>query len=102
MPNEKHIYFKNKGVEDFLTNVAIAWKAKYPQLAKLYKEVLEEDKRGLVNASGMSKEGNVMFSGSVPADVFVLITRKYPHFFRNPQNLRKFQEIFCGGYNLRS
>lgn len=98
MPNETHIHFKRKGVEDYLKKIALAWRAKFPQRAKAYEEVLKDDKKGMVNPSGMSKCGNLRFTGAVPVDVFHVIIRKYPYFFRDPKNVRTFQEIFLGKY----
>jgi hypothetical protein len=90
---------KNKGVRDFLENVALAWRAKYPQRARLYLETLKRDKKALVGPSGMSRTGILQFKGAIPADVFTVVERKYPYFFRDHRNMRIFQEIFMGSFS---
>lgn len=99
MPHEANIHLKGKGVRDFLENVAIAWRAKYPQRANAYLEVLKKDRNGQVNPTGMSNDGNLQFKGAIPADVFHVIVKKYPYFFRSHKNMRIFQEIFMGAYS---
>lgn len=96
MPNEKHVYFKNKGLRDFLENVCLAWRAKFPAKAKAYDRQLLETKRALLNPSGMSKNGDLMYTSMIPTDIFYLLERKYPRFFRDPKNIKAFQDIFMG------
>jgi len=96
MAHETHVQIKNKGVRDFLENVSLAWKAKYPGRAALYLETLKRDHKAMVGPTGMSKDGNLQFKGAIPADVFTVIARKYPYFFRSHTNMRIFQEIFMG------
>lgn len=98
MPNETHVYFKGKGVRDFLENVAIAWKARYPERARQYQEVLKNDQLALVNPTGMSKKGNLQYRGAIPEDIFNVLEKKFPYFFRDPKNMRAFQNIFMGKY----
>jgi len=98
MPNEGHVYLKNKGVRDYLENVAWAWRAKYPKRAARYKQLLAEEKKALVNPTGMSKDGNLKYTGMIPQDVFIVIERKHVNFFKNPNNMRIFQEIFMKTY----
>jgi len=98
MPHETHIHFKGKGVVDFLENVALAWRAKYPQRAKAYLRTLKNEQTALVNPTGMSKKGNFKYTGSIPEDIYNVLEKKYPYFFRDPKNMRAFQEIFMGKY----
>jgi len=98
MPHETHIHFKGKGVRDFLENVALAWKARYPQRAKEYLRVLKQEQTVLVNPTGMSKKGNLRYTGAIPEDIFTLLENKYPYFFRSPQNMRAFQDVFMQGF----
>lgn len=99
MPNEGNILFKKKSVRDFVENVAIAWKAKFPARAKAYKKLIKEDLDAQVNASGMTKGGNLRYTGAIPTDVFYVIERKIPGFFNSPEKLKIFQDMFMG--NMR-
>lgn len=102
MPNEKNIHFKGKGVKDFVENVAIAWRAKYPGRAAEYLKVLEHDLRAQANVSGMSKQGKLRYTGAIPTDVFHVIEKKIPGFFSSPDKLKVFQDIFMGDKRPRA
>ena len=98
MANETHIHLKGKGVRDFLENMALAWRAKYPQRAAEYLRVLKEDATARVNPTGMSRKGNFRYKGAIPEDIFNVLEKKYPYFFRSHENMKAFQEIFIGKY----
>jgi len=87
---------KDKALKEFVENAAMAWKVKYPERARAYRQVLQEDLKAQVNVSGMTKEGRFRFSGSVPADIFYLLEWKFPGFFKSPHKLRIFQDVFMG------
>jgi len=102
MPNEKHIFFKKKAVNDFVENVAIAWRATFPGRAKAYQQQLEQDLKVQVNVSGMTRGGSLRYTGCIPVDVFHVIEQKIPSFFTDPNNLKIFQDIFMGDKRPRA
>lgn len=90
------IIVKNKGIDEWLENVYLAWKAKYPERAEMYAALLKERKETLAAPSGMSKTGNLRYTAEIPQELFWVINGKIPDFFRDPANVRKFQEYFMG------
>jgi len=90
------IIVKNKALDEWLQNVALAWRAKFPQRAAMYEVLLKERASTLVNPSGMSADGTLKYTAEVPQELFHVIENKIPGFFRDMKCVRKFQEAFMG------
>lgn len=82
-------------IKAFVENVVLAWAAKFPERAELFKRLMKQQIEVLANPSGMSKDGNLMYRGSIPQEIFFVIENKIPNFFNSPQMLRYVQEMLC-------
>ena len=90
------IIVKNKGLDEWLENVYLAWSAKFPERARMYRDLLQQRKETLAAPSGMSTDGGLRYTAEIPQELFWVINGKIPNFFRDPGNVRKFQEYFMG------
>ena len=88
------IIVKDKALNEWLENVALAWRAKFPERARLYSELLKSRIETLARPSGMSKTGNIRYCAEIPQELFYVINGKIHDFFKDPANVRKFQEYF--------
>ncbi len=88
------IIIKDKALNEWLENVALAWRAKFPERARQYSELLRRRVETLARPSGLSKTGNLRYSAEIPQELFYVINGKIHDFFKDPTNVRKFQEYF--------
>lgn len=92
------VIVKDKALDEWLENVALAWRARYPEMAEAYRRLLIENTAAMVNPSGLSGGGTLMYQGEIPQDIFFIIERKMPGFFNDPGKVRKFQQYFMDGF----
>jgi hypothetical protein len=77
-----------------------AWSRAYPARAAAYIAHLVEEKQRLKISSGMSPDGNFMYKGAIPEELFCVIQRKYPGFFNDPKNYMAVVRTWIGEDNL--
>ena len=90
------IIVKNQALNQWLENVALAWRAKFPERAAMYADLLRVRLESLASPTGMSPDGNIQYKAEVPQELYWVINQRIPDFFRSPANVRKFQEYFMG------
>ncbi len=88
------IIVKDKGIEEFVENVAIAWESEFPERAKAYRDEMALRKAQLVHENGVSKEGMIAFVGCIPVEIFYVIESRVRGFFDDPHNLDIFMRRF--------
>jgi len=95
---DPRVFVRGQGVEEWLKMLWNAWSRKFPKRAAAFIEHIKEQKQNLVVASGMSRDKTMAYTGSIPTDLYLVITAKYPTFFNSPLNMELAHQIFCGDY----
>lgn len=90
------IIMKGDALNAWLHNVAVAWRAAFPQQAAAYRQELLRVRESLLNDNGMSGDGVNCIRTVIPSDVFFVINKKIPFFFDDPSLVARFEEYFIG------
>jgi len=75
-----------------------AWSREFPARAAAFLDHIKRQKERLWAPTGMSREKTMAYTGSIPTDLYLVITAKYPDFFNTPLNLELAHRIFMGDY----
>jgi len=96
------ILIKGAGVVEWLEMLWKAWSEKFPQRAAAYAEYVKRRREQLWQPTGMSRDGTMAYEGAIPADIYIVITAKYPDFFNTPTNYELALKVFCGDHRPKS
>lgn len=93
-----NVLIRGQAAEEFVETVWNAWCAEYPEHAGAYKALIMREYENLHKPSGVSKEGNLAYTGHIPAEIFYAIEAHHFGFFNEPGNMDKFYRIAMGQY----
>ena len=90
------IHMKNQAVDAWIDMAIDAWANEYPDRAKIYRRMVADRASQLVSTSGVTRGGTMAYTGMVPAELFIVIQRKFPDFFQTPRHVERFYKIMLG------
>ena len=79
-----------------------AWSREFPARAAAYLDHIKRQKETLWRPDGVSRQGLSAYTGSIPTDLYLVITAHYPDFFNTPLNMELAHKIFMGDYRPKS
>lgn len=93
-----NVIIRGQAVDDFIQMVVNAWAVEYPERAASYRELIKKEYENLFKPSGVSKEGNLAYTGHIPAELFYVIEAHHYGFFNSPDNMNRFYKVVMGQY----